>query len=788
MLRGVFAIAILVLHLACSNALAVSYRNPLLLRARPIGANLQSTSLAFDGSRGAHSSSMALQALRSDADGERGVFSKVAAFSRRTAASLVIVLSMLTSLVLPARARSGPADGASGTLSSSSRVRGRRGDRAGREARLVARVELEVEEGEELDNRDKQLTRVGLMFVALSTLYILIPSGKGKKGRGSSENRDDAEEAEEEVIPPMRSPAKSAKKPPAKKNSKQEEQEDEDLFGEVEGGARIASRNNVLGRGGLGRDSSNVSKMLRGSQEQLMGLPEPDDLFSNGESADDVFAEVETPAQRRAARQREAEEKEEREERPVPEEEPSVSVSSLGRGRVNKFKSAPEPANSAGGDDKSLDSLLPPYASIIAAPVDSQLPTPSAPSRAAAPEPEEEPYEAEESVPAKKGNILDRLFQKPGGGRPADIKSALKVGSGDPSEDYRVLVAAALTAYVPDGALPNKELGRQVVALTQAGSVSEKAEDEKERMQALKDEIQASGLSEQEAGEVFAEVANALLVSLVDSAAKTADGKEEQLSVEALDLVTDFVQGAGALFGSTTPRARIDPIQYNGKARKGKLETLYMRYAKAGMDLKSIMGAMGGGGGEEEGGAEEGEAAMSPEERADRLGKLQFLFNIKEGKRNGMEQKIMREMMMSMTKEMGGEGGDLGKMMEAFSGKGGADMAGMEEMMGQMGQGGAGGFPGGGGGPDGIPDMSNMNPEDVAAMSKEAMGAVKQALAEGSLGRNDVLEFEKMIGMDVKKMVGMMESGKVDKRQLQKLSPDLAEMMDVFRQLAAIKG
>mmetsp|Transcript_23139 Transcript_23139/g.50030 ORF Transcript_23139/g.50030 Transcript_23139/m.50030 type:complete len:127 (-) Transcript_23139:128-508(-) len=126
--------------------------------------------------------------------------------------------------------------------------------------------------------------------------------------------------------------------------------------------------------------------------------------------------------------------------------------------------------------------------------------------------------------------------------------------------------------------------------------------------------------------------------------------------------------------------------------------------------------------------------------------------------------------------------------MEAFSGKGGADMAGMEEMMGQMGQGGAGGFPGGGGGPDGIPDMSNMNPEDVAAMSKEAMGAVKQALAEGSLGRNDVLEFEKMIGMDVKKMVGMMESGKVDKRQLQKLSPDLAEMMDVFRQLAAIKG
>ena len=50
-----------------------------------------------------------------------------------------------------------------------------------------------------------------------------------------------------------------------------------------------------------------------------------------------------------------------------------------------------------------------------------------------------------------------------------------------------------------------------------------------------------------------------------------------------------------------------------------------------------------------------------------------------------------------------------------------------------------------------------------------------------------MLEFEKLIGMDVKQFLDMMDSGRVDKRQLQKMSPDIADMIDVFRKLAAIK-
>ena len=64
---------------------------------------------------------------------------------------------------------------------------------------------------------------------------------------------------------------------------------------------------------------------------------------------------------------------------------------------------------------------------------------------------------------------------------------------------------------------------------------------------------------------------------------------------------------------------------------------------------------------------------------------------------------------------------------------------------------------------------------------------VKASLEEGTVTKADVLEFEKLIGMNVKQMVSMFDSGRVDKKQLQKLNPDLAEMMDVFKQLAAIK-
>ena len=55
-------------------------------------------------------------------------------------------------------------------------------------------------------------------------------------------------------------------------------------------------------------------------------------------------------------------------------------------------------------------------------------------------------------------------------------------------------------------------------------------------------------------------------------------------------------------------------------------------------------------------------------DRTDRLPKIQFLFNINEGKRSSLEQKVLKDLLMSGG-GLGELGGNLGGMLEAFTGK-----------------------------------------------------------------------------------------------------------------------
>ena len=86
-----------------------------------------------------------------------------------------------------------------------------------------------------------------------------------------------------------------------------------------------------------------------------------------------------------------------------------------------------------------------------------------------------------------------------------------------------------------------------------------------------------------------------------------------------------------------------------------------------------------------------------------------------------------------------------------------------------------------------MPNFDNMSQDEMAAASKDAISAVKEALDSGDMTRQDVLEFEKMIGMDVSAMVKMMDSNQIDKRKLRELSPDMVDMVDLFKKLAALK-
>ena len=131
---------------------------------------------------------------------------------------------------------------------------------------------------------------------------------------------------------------------------------------------------------------------------------------------------------------------------------------------------------------------------------------------------------------------------------------------------------------------------------------------------------------------------------------------------------------------------------------------------------------------------------------------------------------------------------DLRGMMDMLGGAGGDKSAAMEEMLKSMGDG-TNGMPdfSSMAGMKGMPDMDGMNEEEVQAMSREAITAVKQSLEDGSITRKDVQELEKIMGMDVSSLAKMIDNGQVDKAKLAQMGPEFVEMLDLFKQLAKIK-
>jgi len=81
---------------------------------------------------------------------------------------------------------------------------------------------------------------------------------------------------------------------------------------------------------------------------------------------------------------------------------------------------------------------------------------------------------------------------------------------------------------------------------------------------------------------------------------------------------------------------------------------------------------------------------------------------------------------------------------------------------------------------DNFPDPSPSLPPPLPTQ-------LKQALQDGSVTKKDVEELEKMMGVDVKQLVKMMDSGQVDKEKLKELGSDFGELVDLFRALSKIK-
>jgi hypothetical protein len=554
----------------------------------------------------------------------------------------------------------------------------------------VIKVTLQVTDGEANEQKNKQkLTRIGLVMIGLSVLYGLMSSAKPSAPPADEDLEDLSLLAPKHIS-----------------RGQRVEQESEDFV-------PVRAARSPAGTSQSGRNRAEIDR--------------GDDLFAD-EVASSKPARTSPASARRTVEEFSSTDAEAHRLPPTGESD-AASAAKRKDGDRNRRKAA------------KLVEDAPPLAAVIPSPADSQLGSP--PLGEVEPEDEEDKplvtasnSRGEESGSKSPMGFLSKFFQKPGGGRPAEIATALQPNhaSADAAleERYRVLSAQLLLDSMPLGTFPDAIIDKVMHLLGNAdlrGTGISAGGAGVATVPHLQEAMELAGLSLNQAAEAYADVANALLVSIVDSAVDAADRKDDAGALAALENAAKFIVESGRVYNAVTPGANIAPIQYNGRARGSKLEDLYYRYSKAGTDMGSLLSGFLGG---PEGESAAATAETNAEERAEQLASLQFYFNIKEKRRSGIEQRIMRESMMDMTKSVGklqsGEGGgegmdSLAQLLDGMLGKGG-DGAQMPrfpapDMLQGLGAEAAG---------MGLPDFSKLSPEEAAALSKDALSAVSNPL------------------------------------------------------------
>ena len=164
-------------------------------------------------------------------------------------------------------------------------------------------------------------------------------------------------------------------------------------------------------------------------------------------------------------------------------------------------------------------------------------------------------------APAPAPKKLGMGFFKRGPGRPTDLETVLADATYDP--EFASQVVSSLAGAVNDGRFDSYKVSFEVEGGTEA-----------EALAAL---MASRGISAAAAAETLAGAVNAMLISLVDSAASAAsDGSSgDEAALEAVGSLQEFMSHAGALFGALATGVSIAPVKYSGKTSKANLEGLF---------------------------------------------------------------------------------------------------------------------------------------------------------------------------------------------------------------------
>jgi len=329
------------------------------------------------------------------------------------------------------------------------------------------------------------------------------------------------------------------------------------------------------------------------------------------------------------------------------------------------------------------------------------------------------------STPKKRRLGLSSVFSKKNANaRETNLSNLIASDANAP--EFSSLLAKVLTFGAP-GRFP------YVQALPGGMPIEEFNIEEAKRL--LIESRATNSLSDDVSAEVFACVVNCMIIDIIDLASSSLGAKEktDKVTVDALNVVMDFMDHAASLFDAVADGVTITPVTYGGSLSKSKLEKMFTMYAS------SIMTSMDG---------------SVTQDRADTL---QQVFNISDKKAEGMIQRGMMKNLMNMMKD--GEG------LEGMEG-----MEGLSEMMAAMGGDGGAGMPG-------LGTDGEISPEEL----KQSVTMMKQLVESGSVSKEELdlvrQQFQDVYGSDINDLIKDAE----EDGSGEDLGKDGKELLDLFK-------
>ncbi|KAK7237810.1 hypothetical protein SO694_00022123 [Aureococcus anophagefferens] len=327
---------------------------------------------------------------------------------------------------------------------------------------------------------------------------------------------------------------------------------------------------------------------------------------------------------------------------------------------------------------------------------------------------------------AKKKRASHYDFGAGGDGRARDHEATAIPGAG--------LAGAWAAQCAATGCVSHYDFGVRDGARARAPDGAEALARVAWRRRARAPAAMVAGLDKAEAAATFANVVNAVLVALVDAAVPSLKRSDAE-SLPPLQKVVALTAAAGGVFEELgLVEYAGTPVVYEGRASKSQLQSLFSRYAAAGVAA---------------GLSEDGDATAAAADVA-MVDTLQAIFAISDKQADRLAQQVVTKLVQQMMEQAQAE--DPEGLLEALAGASG---------------------------PGGMPGMPGMpDPADVEGQ----MAALQQLVDSGQLGDDDKREIKKMFaeqlgGGDVDEAIRQANANK------DQLDPQARQALDLLNKL-----